>query len=1068
MMNSQLEEKKSQGGRKVSKKRGKTSNKTKTENDFHYLVPLLRFKDMGKENSKRQGYMKLEKDRQNFLKKLCIVTNPVPNYYSPDCHKRSWWPNGKYIVKRRYNYTQSGLEYYYEKNNVEQLRPIDTEIKVKKDSEYIKHFIEYDSIIPGNYAITIEYCSSCEDHSGITQHGIEGIFRGLAIKYQKIIQERFPFIKVYLKPADVDIVKNEPFIMKLPDENGKPLPPFPFINDQFKKCQIGAFEIQIATKDSSGKIIKKLIHSKLKTKQFPNVKTVLDKIVSIMPMFNLNIVLFDQEDYQDLDKMNGIEVNIYLCNSKIIKKLSDGAKEQISNFITPGRRFEMIQRQKIIDAQSFNKAGNEYGINYNDRTMIDTKSRRIYSTRSTGRALNNSMNGSYSNKKTKNSSYGNDIFSTNTSGPSSDLKGQDVNEFKYLKSQRGVLIKKIYSKIDQNLSKEDYYESSESVLVKFDLLPYDSYIVETKENCYFQSSITMLKFNEITSKDNGVITKYIGLWHQQKAILNIHLYKEVLTLIPESELEENKNVENQAKTREVQIPVTSGIITISDADDPNSRYQVYSNQKGIYEYKTQPGEYKLEIDTKDFERVIRKIKLKEALNTLNIKINPDKNCELLIEVLEYNENINQDNENENNINLIPVRNAKVQIYKSSDDLLMEGITNKKGFLKYLVDRNDNNLSLKITKDGYFRAERFFKKYSSMKVNDKGNYITTMRFILVNQQRLNYFQKIIFISYANISKKIFELLYECGKEKNNIQIKDWQKEKGIFIVSFRHQKSDSENTSKSDENNSNIILKKNADRNTDEKCNFEEIIRFGLKISPKAVKDDESSIDDDCTVTDRDLIEYLRNICCEANVYTPKSDFHINLPKVFNRLHPSLNSKVEANKLNIKNKNTVNNTITSDEETNSVKVTKRVINDLYWDLGWLDPSNFIYYETSVFFDNEQKPNRLSYYEYYIEFIQSLIEKQVYNTLFDYFHYNLSILARGDRYLPKKIFKKKLLELIIINDGENSDKRKELNDTINFICNILCGYDEENNIRDDSISFNLLKKKVSSNIINFIDQ
>lgn len=95
----------------------------------------------------------------------------------------------------------------------------------------------------------------------------------------------------------------------------------------------------------------------------------------------------------------------------------------------------------------------------------------------------------------------------------------------------------------------------------------------------------------------------------------------------------------------------------------------------------------------------------------------------------------------------------------------------------------------------------------MKVNDKGNYITTMRFILVNQQRLNYFQKIIFISYANISKKIFELLYECGKEKNYIQIKDWQKEKGIFIATFRHEKSGPENTSISDENNSNIILKK---------------------------------------------------------------------------------------------------------------------------------------------------------------------------------------------------------------------------------------------------------------------
>ena len=38
-------------------------------------------------------------------------------------------------------------------------------------------------------------------------------------------------------------------------------------------------------------------------------------------------------------------------------------------------------------------------------------------------------------------------------------------------------------------------------------------------------------------------------------------------------------------------------------------------------------------------------------------------------------------------------------------------------------------------------------------------------------------------------------------------------------------------------------------------------------------------------------------------------------------------------------------------------------------------------------------------------------------------------------------------------------------IQYICNILCGYDEDNNIRDDSISFNLFKKKISSNLQNF---
>ena len=58
----------------------------------------------------------------------------------------------------------------------------------------------------------------------------------------------------------------------------------------------------------------------------------------------------------------------------------------------------------------------------------------------------------------------------------------------------------------------------------------------------------------------------------------------------------------------------------------------------------------------------------------------------------------------------------------------------------------------------------------------------------------------------------------------------------------------------------------------------------------------------------------------------------------------------------------------------------------------------------------------------------------------------------------------------NDNEISTKRnneliKEKNNFMNYVCNILCGFDEEMNIRDDSISFNLLRKKISSNLKNF---
>ena len=1019
--------------------------------DYHYFAPLPRLKDIGQINHKRQGYITKESKRQEFLKKLFNVTNQVPNYFSPEFHKRSWWPNGKYLIKRRYNYTQSGLEHYYEKNNVEQLNPIKNsdlyEMKNEiKKQEVLKDFKEYENISPGNFVITIEYCSSCEEHFNITQHGVDKIFRELALKFKKIITERFSFIKVYLKPIDVDIVKNTEFKIILPDDNGKAYPPFPAINDQFKDCKIGAFEIQISTKDSKGNLIKKMLHSKLKTKHFPIVENVLKKIAAMMPLFNLNLILFDQEDYQELEKMNGIEVNIYLSNSHIIKKLSESVHEQVNNFVKPGRRLEMIQRLKIMQEQNYTKT--------NDNNDLKDSQEMINNNRLNTISINNnfrsrSIKSSYIRKKTlsknKTKTINNEKLSMDYSSFNED-RGQTIQEFKYLKSQRGILMQTLYSKIDENLSKEDIINSSESVSLKFNKMPYDTYIIETKENSNFQSSITLLKFNEINLNNNGQITKYIGLHHQKKAILNIFPYKEI----------DIKDPENNNQIKKDQIPISTSIITISDADDPNSRSQVTRTGGGVYTYKTQPGEYKLEIDTKDFERDVRKIKLLPGLNTLNIKLNQDKNCELLIEVLEYNEIINEENNNEKNIDLIPVRNAKVQIIKNSNSVLMEGITNKKGLMKYFVDKNDNNLSIKITKDGYFKSERIFRKYSSMKVNEQGNYESTMRLILVNQKKLDFFQKVIFISYFNVCKKVFDFDFQSNNTQNEISIKDWQKEKGIFIATFNKKE-------ELNHDESNV-------KDEQEQTTYDEIIRIGLRISPNAIKDEQGNDKyniDDFKVTDRDIIQYLANGCCEGNIYTPKSDFHINLPKVFNKISTQI-SQEEKSENNINNINVNNNNeISKDNEENNNKNNKRVINDMYWDLGWVDSHNFIYYETSVFFDVEQKPKRLTYYENYIDFLQALIDKQIFCNLFDYFCFNLSILTRGDRYLQKKIFEKKLMELNDFNMKGNEKKRNELINTIQFICNIMCGYDEDNNIRDDSISFNLLKKKVSSNIKNFVD-
>ena len=79
---------------------------------------------------------------------------------------------------------------------------------------------------------------------------------------------------------------------------------------------------------------------------------------------------------------------------------------------------------------------------------------------------------------------------------------------------RSVLIKRKYSKVDesykfknQNEIDEDKNdedaETSESVTLYFDDIPYDTYIIETIENSNFQGSLTLLKFNEINIYSNS-------------------------------------------------------------------------------------------------------------------------------------------------------------------------------------------------------------------------------------------------------------------------------------------------------------------------------------------------------------------------------------------------------------------------------------------------------------------------------------------------------------------------------------------------------------------------------------
>ena len=1189
-------------------------------------APLLnylsspKFEKLHDNNKNGLGFF-IDKDneRQKMRKENNNFSNLIDNYYNSEIHPRSWWPNGGLIIKRRYKYTGIGLDHFYEKNNVEQLETVeDIKLKEKKDVDYLVKFQEFENIKYNEYMITIEHCASCQEHKYITQHQSDTIFKELALSYQKIIRERFPFIKVYLKPIDVEIVKNKTFVIPKVERNGGPRPKIPSLNTKFKQCRIGAFEIQIATRDEKGNLIQRIIHSKLKTKKFPDVNTVLKKIVSFMPKFKLKLILFDKEDYEEIEKMDNIQVNLYLCNSKLIQEVTDTAKIQVLNFTSPTRRLLMMKEQRFkLQQQNFMKNKNIFR---KKQFFSPLSTQRITSAapkKTRGMTENNStkmlrpissMSYNFNDKFYENNKLKQNPFWLKSENVNNrELKEnrlsfstmeatrricKDINIQEKLKKQKGALIKRKYSKVDesykyneQNLIDDDKNdedaETSESVTLYFDDIPYDTYIIETIENSNFRGSLTLLRFNEIKPNKEHLITKYIGLWHQEKAILNIHLYTEKeksYNIAQNNGIENNYNSniimpnqerrirppssnqrrrspnhENNSEIRYEQEPILTGSINISNAEDPNSRYKVHPNGNGIYEYKTTPGEYKLEVTNKDYEKIVMKVLLKSGLNTINIKMKQEKGCNLKIQVFEYNEypendsnnyylmnnpnelepkkenketqnenqgeeekNSNMNKNPEDNIYIEPVRNAEIEIYKEGNELLVEGITNKKGVMKYLVDKNENNLLIKVSKSGYYRVERVFKRNNSLKENEKGNYECTMTFILVKIQRIMELNKIILISYSNTLKKIFEFdVQNVDEEKNKWIEKDMQETHGVFIATFNYEdqlKENEENqidendktnkllmennniSNSNNNNNQNEIGKSHEDMNDfNENITFEEIIRLGFRISLDIIKDEYMQSYDAIRQNDSDLIDYLRSICSDGNIYTPNYDFHINLPKVLSkgRITPKFMGEND-NEENMNINSDITNNINSNSFSKTINNKNNLMDDkneeftgLYWDLGWIDLKNYLFYETSVYFKLEYKPERCLFFENFIDFLQIFIDQRICDSIFNFFNYEMSILAGSDRYLPKKIFESKLFYILDEDNRNNriseqmksnssksnsnkfNQKQIQLQKFVQFICNILCGYDEDNNIKDDSISFSLLRKKVSSNLQNFLN-
>ena len=668
----------------------------------------------GKEKRNSIGFFRgRELERQKLRKKLHPVSRDLDNYFHHELHKRGWWPNGLFLRKQYYYYAKPGLGCFYEKKNVEILKDL-SELKKETKKNIIKKFIEYDFIEDNQYIITIEYCSNCEEHKSHTFHRSE-LYKNYAINLQKCILIRFPFIKVLLKPIETDILKEEHY--KLPKVDLKGNSEQKYVNDKFKDVRIGAFEIQLCfKKDGNDKVIT-LLHSKLQTKQFPEINKILDKIVNYLPSFKGQIITYEKEEEQENTKENindqeykkglleGLQINIYLLNNNKITKIANEAWDDIQTQQDPHKRTLMIKEQKLLQKEIMFK--NNSIMNFNKININTTNQSRPLSSisgyKNIGRlkrsqSAKNIQRPSTSKTFMIGNSY--NLNKNNNYINTSMISFSMMNYRSSLMNNNYILDKNEANSLKGKLILTKYTNSEG--IIDIGPLPYDSYFVEVQEGKQYRNIGFILKFNTINLKNKNYIKKYIGLFIQENSFIQLNIYelnkdkngiedpvhlggaKVTLKRINEEENNntENNNMDNNEDNYELKIKLNEKL-----------------NTPGIFEHTVPPGKYLLEVEKKNYETIRKFIDLEKGSNNINIEMSIERYCNLHIFVYNYEKFQEEVN--------VPIHNVDVIIYQNSNEILEESITNDKGEVNYLVNKGEDFLTVVVSKLGYYPVQRVF-------------------------------------------------------------------------------------------------------------------------------------------------------------------------------------------------------------------------------------------------------------------------------------------------------------------------------------------------------------------------
>ena len=997
----------------------------------------------GKEKRNSIGYFhKNELERQKLRKKLHPVTRELDNFFNHKLHQRGWWPSGLFLRKQYYYYAQPGLGCYYEKNNVEQLKDLG-ELKKETKKNILKNFIEYNYVEDNQYVITIEYCSNCEEHITHTFHSAE-VYKNYAISLQKCILLRFPFIKVILKPIETDILKQEHY--KLPKVDLFGNSEKKYVNDKFKDVRIGAFEIQICYKKVGTEIKKALLHSKLQTKQFPEITKILDKIVNYLPDFNGQLITYEKEEEIENSKKNnnsediyakgfleGLQINIYLLNNPRIKAISTEAWNNIQTQQDPHKRQLMMKEQKLLTKENM----------FKNNSIMNMKANKI-------RPLS-SISGYKSLGKLRKSQSAKNIERPSTSKTfllgNNNRNISNINNTSMLSSSlmhKNTMNNYILDKNEANNLKGKLiltkYTNSEGH-IDIGPLPYDSYFIEVQESRQYRSIGFVLKFNTLNLKNKNFIKKYIGLFIQENSFIQLNIY----------EVNKDKNgVEDPVHLG--QAKVTLKRLYNDDQDnldnnfenEENSEFKITLNEKanapGIFEHTVTPGQYLLEVQKENYETIRKFIELEKGSNTINVEMSVERYCNLHIYVYNYEKFQEEAN--------VPIHNVDVVIYQSANEVLEESITNDKGEVNYLVNKGEDFLTVVVSKLGYYPVQRIFIRNKEAPINEKGEYEENLIFFLVKESFILNNNCILCVTYSN--------LYDINFDPNSIQISDniknklslscydGQQENGVISTFIQYQPKFKNSTI--NENNNNNIEQPENEGNEENEENNNNIINDNNEIlNNNNINNNNANNDDDEETTNK--------ISNQENAETENYDNIISLSFI-----------IQTDSLKFNNYQDKGFTMNGLERFGCQTIIYMPKNMFYlsapkfcnegyciWNLGWIDVKNQLFYQTNTL--TESLDDRILHFSGWLEFLQSLIDDKIYTKLFEFFSFDKSSLSNGDRLINEDIFVQNLKELKFCKNNEE--------DIIEFILNIF-------RYSNKIISFNLVKRKISSNLKNFSDE